>query len=124
VVAAKLERVELELARERVHRALETERALRVAGRAEARHRRRVDVREPLDGAGIRAPIQLVVDAPGTAQPPSGAERDVSVELDRGEGAVALCSERHALRRTRSIAGVTLFTFAIEHATNRPPELA
>src|SRR5262249_29337915 len=124
VAAAELERIELELARARVHRALETQRALRVTRRAQTRPPRRVDVRERLDGADVRAPVQFVVNAPGAAKPPSSAERDVCLELDCGEGSVALCAEHHPLCRRGPIAGVSLFALAIEHATNRSPELA
>ena len=88
-MSAELERVDAELPRERVHRALERERALDVPGRAERRHRGRVHVGESLDRAHVRARVHLVEDARRPAFPAADAERDVGLAGDGRQAAVA-----------------------------------
>src|SRR6185295_5734880 len=79
--------------------------------------------REALGRVHVRALVQLVVDAPRSAQPTTGAEWDVRIELDGGERAVALRADGDVLNRRGTIARVGLLAFAIEHATHGTPKL-
>ena len=90
VLLAKRDGIDLQFPRERVHGAFETERALHVSRAAERRHAARVDVREGLLGADVRAGVHLVIDLAGAAFPAADAERDVDARDDRRERAVRL----------------------------------
>src|SRR4029078_12272918 len=113
VPTSKLERIDVELARESVDGTLQRERSLDVTGRAKGRHGRRVHVREALHRPDVRARVHLVKECGRGALPTANTQRHVSLTPDRGETAVASRASRHTLKGRRSVAGVSLFDPAV-----------
>ncbi len=124
VASPQLERVEVELRGELVDQALEPERPLDEAGRAERLHRRRVDLRAVADGAHVVARVEHLHRPVGHRRPAAPADRVDELAAERDDRAVAARADDELLDRRVAVAGGGVLLAPGQRAAHRPARAA
>ena len=119
VEAPQLERVQVELRRELVEQALEPERPLDEAGRAERLHRRRVDLRRVEDRAHVLAVVEQPHRAVGRRGPAVPAGRVHELAGEREQRPVGLGGGGQPLNRGVAVPGREVLLAPGERAADR-----
>ena len=124
ISSPQLERIEVELRGQLVERALEPERALDEAGRAERLRRRQVELRTVGRRLEVRAGVQHQQRSLGHRDPAVGADRVHELAAERRQRAVAARADDIALDRRVAAAGGDVLLAPRQRAADcaaRPP---
>jgi hypothetical protein len=124
IAPAQLERVELEPGGQLVEQALEPERALDEAGRAEGGHRARVQLRAVDRRGHVLASVEHLHRPVGSGHPPAPAHGVRELTAERDQRAVGASARAQPLNRRIAVAGCLALFPPRQRAAHGPASAA